>query len=248
MGQEGVNTRAFVPQGRRAFLAGALGVATAFLVPALMANAATRPRQGTPARKSKAARRRDTARTGPRAAGRRALSPRGRQASGRAATSPPQDDALLARSLDSTSRSLSLYHLHTGERITVDYFVNGAYDPDCLRELSRVLRDHRTDEVHAIDPGTLDLLYAIRGRLESADALHIVCGYRSPLTNLLKFLSGAGVAERSYHITGQAIDFYVPRRPLRAVHEMAVAMRGGGVGYYPRSGFIHVDTGPLRYW
>lgn len=145
-------------------------------------------------------------------------------------------------------RSLDLYCLNTGERLSVDYCRDGRYQARGLRQVDELLRDHRSDEVHEIDPAVLDLLLAIRASVASSDEIHVVSGYRSPQTNRMRFLAGAGVAEHSYHVEGRAVDFFLPDRPLRFVHRAALAMKGGGVGYYPGSGFVHVDNGPLRYW
>ena len=145
-------------------------------------------------------------------------------------------------------RSLDLYCLNTGERLSVDYCRDGFYQARSLRRIDELLRDHRNDEVHEIDPAVLDLLLAIRTAVGSNEELHVVSGYRSPQTNRMRFLAGAGVAEHSYHIEGRAVDFFLPDRPLRFVHRTALALKGGGVGYYPGSGFVHVDNGPLRYW
>jgi uncharacterized protein YcbK (DUF882 family) len=227
---------------RRTFLTASLGLVTALLLPAGVVDAASRKRGTGERRTARHGRQRREAHT---AGGR---GQRSRRLLANKADSGVRDDALLARTLDPGVRSLSLYHLHTGERLAVDYFVNGRYEPECLGALNWALRDHRTDEVYTIDPGVLDLLYAVRTQLASHDELQIVCGYRSPLTNFLKWLSRSGVAEHSYHVSGQAIDFYVPHRSLGDVRRVARALGGGGVGYYPRSGFIHVDTGPVRYW
>lgn len=231
---------------RRAFLRATCGLTLGLLLPGTMVEAATRrssgvtpkAKRGTQRRPLLRAKRKTARKQTQRTAARRAPAP----------FAPAADMQGLARLLHPQHRSLSLLHLHTGERTTVDYFVDGAYDTDCLRELNWLLRDHRTYTAHTIDPGVLDLLYAIRTQIDSEEELHIVCGYRSPLTNMLKLLSGAGVAERSYHLTGQAIDFSIPRRPLHQVQRTALALQSGGVGYYPRSGFVHVDTGPVRYW
>jgi uncharacterized protein YcbK (DUF882 family) len=221
---------------RREVLLRGLGVTTTLLLPASIAAAATAGRGGRKrASKPSRGRRKRVA-----VAKRSPKRPRLEIA--------PDASQRLAEALAIPDRSLSLYHLHTGEHLTVDYAVSGGYEPECLAALRWLLRDHHTDEERPIDPHVLDLLFAIRHELDSSQPLHVFCGYRSPMTNVLKRLAGAGVAEHSYHLTGQAIDFAIPNRSLRDVHRTAVALRGGGVGYYPRSGFVHVDTGPVRYW
>jgi uncharacterized protein YcbK (DUF882 family) len=144
--------------------------------------------------------------------------------------------------------SLALYCVHTGEKVDVDYFVNGRYEPGSLHEINYVLRDHRNDETHPIDTRTLNIVHAIRAMTGSREALHVVSGYRSPQTNAMLRLESSGVAEHSFHMSGQAIDFYLPGRDLRTVRRIALAMRSGGVGYYPYDNFVHVDSGPVRRW
>jgi len=219
---------------RRAFLVKTLSAAAAFALPASIAEAGRRARRRT----RKKARRRAHR-------GSRKQVPK---SSARAKVWIPRKPDELARVLTPEYRSLSLYNMHTGERLAADYFAAGTYDTDVLKHLNWVLRDHRTDEVRAIDPGVLDLLYAIRAELQSDAEVHIISGYRSPFTNLMKFLTEPGVARHSYHIDGQAIDFFLPERSLDDVRRAAITLAGGGVGYYPRSGFVHVDTGPVRYW
>lgn len=155
-----------------------------------------------------------------------------------------------ARAARPSSRSLSFYAMHTGEEITADYFVNGRYQPEGLRAIARVLRDHRTDEIHPIDPGVLDILHAVRRMVGSQDAIHVVSGYRSRATNEMKRQSSrwSGVAKDSYHLYGKAIDVILPNRDMRQVRRAAIALQAGGVGYYPRSGFVHLDCGPFRTW
>src|SRR5579883_2538876 len=141
------------------------------------------------------------------------------------------------------ARSLALDNLHTGETLRVDYWVNGRYQPDALGAVDHVLRDFRTGEVHRIDPALLDLLDALKRRLGTRAPYQVISGYRSPQTNaMLREMSG-GVAANSLHIQGMAIDIRVPGRALSHVHHAAVSLRSGGVGYYPHSGFVHVDVG-----
>jgi uncharacterized protein YcbK (DUF882 family) len=145
-------------------------------------------------------------------------------------------------------RSLSLYAINTSERLRVDYCIDGRYQPDALRAIARLMRDHRADAVHAIDPALLDALSALARTLGTTQPLHVVSGYRTRETNEQKRRHQRGVAAASYHLSGRAVDLFVPGRSLAGVRHVALAMRAGGVGYYPRSGFVHVDTGPLRSW
>ena len=147
-------------------------------------------------------------------------------------------------------RALSFDSLHTGERLTVEYWAKGEYLPDALSEVNHLLRDFRTGQVHAIDPKLLDLLAGVRARLETASPVSVISGYRSPATNAM--LRGehehSGVATNSLHMQGMAIDICLPGRSLADLHNAALAERGGGVGYYPRSDFVHVDVGRVRTW
>ncbi|MGW8312852.1 MAG: YcbK family protein [Desulfuromonadales bacterium] len=146
-------------------------------------------------------------------------------------------------------RSLSLLNTHTGERLKeVVYWEKGLYLPDALHDINYVLRDHRTDEIHKIDPKTLDLMAAISRKLDAKRPFEIISGYRSPQTNqYLRSLSN-GVAKNSYHIQGKAVDLRLPGVPLKHVRKAAIDLRMGGVGYYPQSDFVHVDSGKVRYW
>jgi len=153
------------------------------------------------------------------------------------------------RASTAPTRTLSFYCLHTGEALTAEYCVRGRYQPDCLRAIDHLLRDHRDGEVVRIDPRLLDLLHRVRTTLGSREPYQVVSGHRSLATNaMLRQLDPGGVAAQSYHLTGQAADIYLPDRDLRDLRNVAIAIEAGGVGYYPRSGFVHVDTGPIRRW
>ncbi|SMH60625.1 DUF882 domain-containing protein [Azospirillum agricola] len=146
-------------------------------------------------------------------------------------------------------RQLSLINLHTGERIRAEYWAKGRYLRDGMREINRLLRDHRTGAVHAIDPKLLDLVHALGRKIGNRGPIQIVSAYRSPETNaMLREADGSGVAQNSYHMQGKAIDLRVPGLGLRQLQRAALSLRAGGVGYYPDSNFIHVDVGPLRHW
>jgi uncharacterized protein YcbK (DUF882 family) len=145
---------------------------------------------------------------------------------------------------------LTLFNTHTDEKLTARYWLNGRYDRLALREISKILRDHRLNQMHPIDPVLLDLLYKLhltagRGRREP---FHVVSGYRSPKTNRMLMETNPGVAEHSMHTIGRAVDIRLPGYDLRNLRRAAVALKAGGVGYYPDSEFIHVDVGKVRYW
>ena len=155
----------------------------------------------------------------------------------------------LARVAPQRERRLVLRQLHTGEFLRTTYWAEGSYDLDALAEAGDLLRDHRTDEVQPIDRDLLDLLARLAQRLEHRGEFHVISGYRSSKTNeALRKTGGGGVARRSLHMDGRAIDIRVPGRNLAQVRQAALALRGGGVGYYPRSQFVHLDTGRVRSW
>lgn len=153
-----------------------------------------------------------------------------------------------ARAVGGDPREISLLNMHTGESSRVVYWADGAYQIDGLLELDHLLRDHRRDEVTEMDPRLFDLLYQLSRAAGLGQPYHVVSGYRSPATNDMLRRSGRGVARNSYHIKGQAVDFKVPGVDMRQLRKVAISMRAGGVGYYGRSSFLHMDTGRVRSW
>jgi uncharacterized protein YcbK (DUF882 family) len=147
-----------------------------------------------------------------------------------------------------SERILAFRNLHTGEFLRTAYWVDGSYDAASLDRIRHLLRDFRAHQVGPLVPGLLDLLWALQRRVESREPFHVISGYRSPKTNAMLRRLGHQVAARSLHMEGEAIDIRLPGRALRELHTAAVKLRAGGVGYYPRSGFIHVDVGRVRYW
>lgn len=145
-------------------------------------------------------------------------------------------------------RALSFHNLHTGESLNVTYWADGHHIPGALAEVNQILRDFRTEEIWPIDVRLLDLLHRVRQALDTQEPFHIISGYRSPATNKALRKGGSGVAKRSLHMQGKAIDVRVPGRPLRTLHKAAVALKSGGVGKYPKSNFVHMDVGRVRYW
>lgn len=147
-------------------------------------------------------------------------------------------------------RKLSFSNLHTGEKLNLAYWESGQYLPDALAELNHLLRDFRTGDVHAMSLQLLDLLALLHARLESAQPFSVISGYRSPLTNAMLRAEGPhpGVASNSLHMQGMAMDIRVPGRPLPALRDVALALHGGGVGFYSASDFVHVDVGRIRRW
>ena len=145
-------------------------------------------------------------------------------------------------------RSVSLYNTHTGEWVRTVYWADGHYIRDAVQDINWVLRDHYSNEVRPMNAGILDLLGMLRGRLDTHSPFLVISGYRSPATNHMLYMRHNGVASHSYHIKGMAIDLRCEQRDLSQVRGAAVSLRGGGVGYYPSSDFVHVDCGPVRYW
>ena len=145
-------------------------------------------------------------------------------------------------------RSLGLYALHTGERLKTTYWADGEYLLPALEEINYLLRDHRANEVKSIDVDLLDLLERLHGQLETSEPYHVISGYRTAATNAALNAQSEGVARHSLHVQGMAADIRVPGRALPMLHRAATSLRGGGVGYYPRSDFVHVDVGRVRYW
>ncbi len=152
-----------------------------------------------------------------------------------------------ARASTGRVRVLNLYETHSHETYAEAYWVDGAYDPGAMARLNHLLRDWRSGELAAIDRRLIDLLHDLQ-QAGGGEPLHIISGYRSPETNAERAAVNGGVARNSYHVKGQAVDLRVPGRSLTGLRDMAVALAAGGVGFYPRSDFIHVDTGPVRTW
>lgn len=153
-----------------------------------------------------------------------------------------------SKNLPVEEKSLALYNTHTGEKLKTVYWAAGNYLHDSLREINYILRDPRNNQVHDIDLRLLDLLFAIRREIEANQPFHVISGYRSAATNAFLRAQSSGVAENSLHLVGKAIDIRAPGRALSNLRKAAMALRGGGVGYYPKSDFVHVDIGRVRYW
>lgn len=147
-------------------------------------------------------------------------------------------------------RRLWFYNTHTTEAVDAVYWAEGRYVPEGLRLIDRVMRDHRTGAIRPMDRRLLDLLFALRTRLGTRQPFEIISGFRSPESNAyLRGLSAAsGVAEQSQHMLGRATDIRVPGVALDTLRALALAMKKGGVGFYPSSNFVHVDVGRVRRW
>jgi uncharacterized protein YcbK (DUF882 family) len=148
----------------------------------------------------------------------------------------------------SPERVLTLKNLHTGESLRATFWVDGHYQKDELKAVAHVLRDHRSGDVHAMDPKLLDQLYLLQQSVATGGSYHVISGYRSPATNEKLRSQSGGVARKSLHMLGKAIDIRLPGCRLGKLRKAALALNAGGVGYYPDSDFIHIDTGRVRRW
>jgi len=160
---------------------------------------------------------------------------------------------LLADSAESLppERQLSFYHTHTGETLnSATYWANGTVQPSALVDIYQILRDHRSHEISAIDLELLDQLVLLNRTLDNREPLHVISGFRSVKTNqyLRSKSQGGGVAKYSLHMDGRAIDIRVPGFSTEQLHQTAVSLKKGGVGLYPGLKFVHIDTGPIKYW
>jgi len=145
-------------------------------------------------------------------------------------------------------KRLSFFNTHTREQLESVFWEAGDYLPDELRRIDHILRDPLTGETKEMDVRLFDLLHRLRQNLAAPNAFHIICGYRSPQTNAALRQKSSGVAAHSLHMTGQAVDIRLPGVPLPSLRRAALALKAGGVGYYPQSDFVHVDVGPVRTW
>ncbi len=145
-------------------------------------------------------------------------------------------------------RELSFYNTHTGEKLSATFWSDGDYLDDGIEQISWLLRDHRTGSTSPIDTKLLDLLHQLQAKVEHQGEFHVISGYRSPATNDMLNKRSSGVAKRSYHMLGQAIDVRLPGFDTPQLHKAAKSLKGGGVGYYASSDFVHLDVGRVRYW
>jgi len=159
-----------------------------------------------------------------------------------ATVTPPRD----VRAAD--ARQLSFYHTHTQQSLDVVYYQNGEYVESSLDEINRFLKDFRTGDVAEMDPKLLDILYEVRNELDSDGTYEVISAYRSPKTNEMLRGKSGGVARKSQHLLGNAIDVRLRGVPTEDLRDTALEMKRGGVGYYRKSDFVHMDTGRVRRW
>ena len=145
-------------------------------------------------------------------------------------------------------RSINLHNTRLGESLNTVYWIGGAYIPEAMAEITFLLRDWRLDLTKPVDAAVIDVLAAAHRRLDTREPFEVVSGYRSPQTNAMLRRRSRGVARNSYHIKAMAVDVKLKTRSVNQMYMAALSSYGGGVGRYSRSGFVHMDSGPIRSW
>lgn len=143
---------------------------------------------------------------------------------------------------------LSFYNVHTAETLKTCYRANGKLIHRAVSRINHIMRDFRTGEIKAIDPNLLDLLHHIVVGVKPVAPISIISGYRSPSTNAALRRVSSGVSKKSLHMEGRAVDIRIPGHQTPALRQVAIDLQSGGVGYYPQSNFVHLDTGPIKVW
>lgn len=156
--------------------------------------------------------------------------------------------APVVAALKLPERRLRMANAHTWEKLDLVYWADGEYIPESLAEINHLMRDHRANRVKAIDTKLIDQLYILVSSLETKERVHVLSGYRTPETNAALRKRSNGVAKYSLHMEARAMDINIPGVKANAIWKNAVAMKAGGVGYYAKSGFVHIDTGNVRNW
>ncbi len=146
------------------------------------------------------------------------------------------------------AKKLNFYNLHTDEKLSMTYFEDGQYVSGAMQEINYLLRDHRSGDVHNMDPDLFNLLYDLQNSLGGNKTIQVISAYRSPATNMMLKRSSSGVAKKSLHMLGQAIDIRIEGVDSKIIQQAGMAMKRGGVGYYRKSDFVHIDTGRVRSW
>ena len=165
-----------------------------------------------------------------------------------AAPARPASPAVVKKLAARLVRRAHVHNLHTGDELDIVYYEDGQYVPSALAEARRVLRDWRNGEEHAMDVGLFDVLHAISDKVKAKGPFQILSGYRSKSTNAMLHAHSEQVAQHSQHTLGKALDIILPGVELGHLRQAALSLKAGGVGYYPQSGFVHVDVGPVRQW
>ncbi len=151
-------------------------------------------------------------------------------------------------STDKFTWKISFRNVNTNESFSGVYRVGDKYLPEAFERINYVLRDFRTGEVFPMDPRIIDILSMINEKSGTNSSYEILSGYRSPKTNNMLGYRSRGVAKNSFHMYGQALDIRIPDYSTKKIRDIARSMKAGGVGYYPRSNFVHIDTGNVRSW
>ncbi len=150
--------------------------------------------------------------------------------------------------LNGGSWGVRLRNAHTGETFSGAYRVGDSYLPEIFQNLNHFLRDFRTGEVFPMDPHVLDIISLVQAQTGTGQPLQVISAYRCPKTNAMLQEKTRGVAKNSFHMYGQAVDITLPGYSIKRLRDVAMGLQAGGVGYYPKSGFVHVDTGKARHW
>jgi len=145
-------------------------------------------------------------------------------------------------------RTLSLYNIHTGESVKSTFWSQGQFIDSEIETIDMLLRDFRANDVMSMDRQLYHDLFELQARLSPSKPMYIISGYRSPKTNAALRNGSSGVAKKSLHMQGRAIDLRIPGVSHKELHRAALELKSGGVGYYPNSGFVHIDTGRVRRW
>ncbi len=154
----------------------------------------------------------------------------------------------FALSGPNATKELAFHNLHTDERLRITFWKKGHFDFAALAKINHILRDFRTGDVYPIATNLLDLLHGLQTRLQTDVPIELISGYRSPKTNAMLAKASGGIAKKSLHTKGLASDIRMHGVSLRKIQMEALLMRRGGVGFYPKSDFVHVDTGRVRKW
>lgn len=157
-------------------------------------------------------------------------------------------DAHTSRAQAYVERGITISNMHTGENFSDVYWKDGRYLPTAFRQINHVMRDHRQNEIFPIDPRLMDIIYALWWRSGARQGYEVLSGYRTPKTNAMLRRRSKGVAKNSLHMYGQAVDIRLPGVGLKTLRNQALNLKAGGVGYYPKSHFVHIDTGRVRHW
>jgi uncharacterized protein YcbK (DUF882 family) len=165
-----------------------------------------------------------------------------------AVATPSIASAALRPKAGPTLRRFWMSSIHTGDQIDTTYFKNGRYDKKALRDIRSFLRDWRTGEQYDMDLRAIDIWADTHRALGSDHPFQLISGYRSPKTNNMLRSNSSGVARKSFHMRGMAADLRLRDRSLQQIARAASNSGAGGIGLYPGSDFVHVDTGPVRRW